>query len=112
MGQLYKVDIERDRRNIDAATDWDQTRREIEELNRKLESMGTVNLVAIEEYEELKKRYDFLNQQQNDLISARESLHKAISKINQTTKKMFLETFEKVCFQFRDYFKLLFNGVF
>ncbi|MDD5166933.1 MAG: AAA family ATPase, partial [Candidatus Omnitrophica bacterium] len=56
------------------------------------------------------KRYDFLMQQQNDLNSAKESLHQAILKINRTTKEMFLETFEKVREEFRNYFKLLFNG--
>jgi chromosome segregation protein len=66
--------------------------------------------VAIEEYDELKKRYDFLIQQQNDLFSAKESLHEAILKINRTTKQMFMETFEKVKVEFRNYFRLLFNG--
>ena len=69
-----------------------------------------MNLVAIEEYDELKKRYDFLTQQQTDLVTAKETLHEAILKINRTTKKMFLETFEKIQIEFRNYFKLLFNG--
>jgi len=83
---------------------------EIDTLKQKLDSYGTVNLVAIEEYDELKKRYDFLSQQQTDLITAKESLHEAILKINRTAKKMFLETFEKVRVEFRNYFRLLFNG--
>ncbi|MDD5254619.1 MAG: AAA family ATPase [Candidatus Omnitrophica bacterium] len=83
---------------------------QIQELKNKVESYGTVNLVAIEEYDELKQRYDFLNQQQNDLMSAKQSLHEAILKINRTTKQMFLETFEKVLLEFRNYFRMLFNG--
>jgi len=83
---------------------------EIGGLKERLDSYGTVNLVAIEEYDELKKRYDFLTQQQNDLTAAKESLHEAILKINRTTKKMFLDTFELVRQEFRNYFKLLFNG--
>ena len=83
---------------------------EIQKLKEKLDSYGSVNLVAIEEYDELKKRYDFLTQQQTDLVTAKESLHDAILKINRTTKKMFLETFEKIQIEFRNYFKLLFNG--
>ena len=83
---------------------------EIAALKRRLDSCGTVNLVAIEEYDELKKRYDFLIQQQNDLSTAKESLHQAIQKINRTTKQMFLATFEKVKAEFRNYFRLLFNG--
>ncbi len=83
---------------------------EISELKRKLDAYGTVNLVAIEEYDELKKRYDFLIQQQTDLVDAKESLHQAILKINRTTKQMFMETFEKVKVEFKNYFRLLFNG--
>jgi len=84
--------------------------KEIEELKKKLDSYGTVNLVAIEEYDELKARYDFLIQQQNDLASAKESLHQAILKLNRTTKQMFMETFEKVREEFKNYFRALFNG--
>jgi len=83
---------------------------EIDKLKERIDSYGTVNLVAIEEYDELKKRYDFLTQQQNDLVTAKESLQEAIQKINRTTKQMFLETFEQVREQFRNYFRLLFNG--
>jgi chromosome segregation protein len=83
---------------------------QISELKRKLDACGTVNLVAIEEYDELKKRYDFLIQQQTDLAGAKESLHQAILKINRTTRQMFMETFEKVKVEFKNYFRLLFNG--
>jgi len=83
---------------------------EIQKLKEKLDSYGSVNLVAIEEYDELKKRYDFLTQQQTDLVTAKESLHEAILKINRTTKKMFMDTFDLIKVEFRNYFKLLFNG--
>ena len=90
--------------------DENQLCTEIEKMKEKVDSYGTVNLVAIEEYDELKKRYDFLTQQQTDLVTAKDSLGDAIRKINHTTKKMFLETFEKVRQEFRNYFKTLFNG--
>jgi len=83
---------------------------EIQRLKDKINSYGNVNLVAIEEYDELKKRYDFLSQQQADLTNAKAALHEAILKINRTTRKMFLETFEKVKEEFRNFFRLLFNG--
>jgi len=95
---------------VSAAIDENQLSNEIEKLKEKVDSYGTVNLVAIEEYDELKKRYDFLNQQQLDLVTAKDSLQEAIRKINHTTKKMFLETFDKVREEFRNYFKTLFNG--
>jgi chromosome segregation protein len=83
---------------------------EIQRLKEKIDSYGTVNLVAIQEYDELKKRYDFLTAQQNDLVEAKESLQEAIGKINRTTRKMFMETFQMVREEFRNYFRLLFNG--
>ncbi len=107
--QNYKLDLEV---LTDTAQENNQSAllEEIGKLKEKLDSLGSVNLVAIEEYDELKKRYDFLIQQQTDLVTAKESLHEAILKINRTTKKMFLETFELVRQEFRNYFKLLFNG--
>ncbi len=94
----------------DVEEDEDVLAREIKKLKDRLESYGTVNLVAIEEYEELKKRYDFLNQQQTDLVTSRDSLQDVIQKINRNTRKMFLETFDRVREEFKNYFRLLFNG--
>jgi len=105
----YKLDLDNAGFN---AQDLDQKllEGEIQTLKAKLDSLGNVNLVAIEEYDELKKRYDFLAQQHSDLEAARESLHEAILKINRSTRKMFLETFELIRHEFRNYFRLLFNG--
>lgn len=83
---------------------------EIGELKKKVESLGTVNLLAIEEYEELKKRFEFLDKQRNDLTQARESLLEAIRKINRTTRSLFVETFGQVQNCFREYYRTLFGG--
>ena len=109
MASAYKIDLD-ELLEPSKELDHQALSSEIAEYKRKLDSYGTVNLVAIEEYDELKKRYDFLIQQQNDLSSAKESLHQAILKINRTTKEMFMETFEKVKIEFKNYFRLLFNG--
>ncbi len=109
MLEAYKADLET-AGDVAGGINADQVTQEIENLKNKIDSLGSVNLVAIEEYDELKKRYDFLIQQQNDLVSAKESLHQAILKINRTTKQMFLETFAKVKDEFKNYFRLLFNG--
>jgi chromosome segregation protein len=105
----YKIDL--DSPSL-PSVDIDQAlvEQEIQALKAKLDSLGNVNLVAIEEYDELKKRYDFLTQQHSDLSTAGESLHEAILKINRSTRKMFLETFELIRQEFRNYFRLLFNG--
>jgi chromosome segregation protein len=107
--QIYKVELESVKDNAENI-DGNVLVEEIKRLKEKLDSYGTVNLVAIEEYDELKKRYDFLIQQQNDLVTGKELLHEAILKINRTTRKMFMETFERVKEEFRNYFRLLFNG--
>jgi len=109
MSSAYKIDLGL-LEELNKELDRDILSAEISELKRKLDSYGTVNLVAIEEYDELKQRYDFLIQQQTDLVTAKESLHQAILKINRTTKQMFIETFEKVKVEFKNYFRLLFNG--
>jgi len=110
MAQLYKVDIDQEKLECDASGDWESVRRETEDLKRKLESMGTVNLVAIEEHKELEDRFNFLSQQREDLVRAKESLQEAIAKINKTTRKLFMETFEKIQFEFKNYFRYLFGG--
>jgi chromosome segregation protein len=79
-------------------------------LQAKLEAMGPVNLVAIEEYKQLEERYDFLCGQRDDLLSAQESLKKAITRINRTTRSMFVETFRKVNEHFGRIFQSLFDG--
>ena len=79
-------------------------------LQGKVDSLGTVNLLAIEEYQELKTRYDFLLAQQKDLDDARNSLMEAIRKINQTTKQLFEDTFKQVQETFKQYYQILFRG--
>lgn len=79
-------------------------------LQSKVDSLGTVNLLAIEEYQELKQRYDFLLAQQKDLEDARDSLMESIRKINQTTKQLFEDTFAQVQETFKQYYQILFCG--
>lgn len=80
------------------------------ELKTALEGFGEVNLMAIEEYQELKQRHDFLTEQQTDLQKAIDTLKKAIARINRTTTKRFLETFQLVNEKFKEVFHRLFNG--
>ena len=83
---------------------------QIAEIRAKLESMGPVNLVAIEEHEELEERFQFLTEQQNDLVKSKAQLLDMIRRINKTTTEMFTSTFEKVNTNFQHTFKQLFGG--
>ncbi|MCC7299550.1 MAG: chromosome segregation protein SMC [Verrucomicrobia bacterium] len=80
------------------------------EHRAKLESMGPVNLVAIEEHAELEERFAFLSQQEADLISAKDQLVEMIKKINATTTELFKDTFDKVNENFGIIFEQLFGG--
>jgi len=80
------------------------------ELKGALEGFGEVNLMAIEEYQELKRRHDFLTEQQADLQQALDSLRKAIIRINRTTTRRFLETLHLVNEKFKEVFTRLFKG--
>ena len=89
--------------------DWDFVESVIDELKQKLDSMGPVNIEAIEEFESLQERYDFLNKEHNDLTSSKDSLHKVINKINRETKNRFADTFEEIRKNFSIVFKELFG---
>ncbi|MBF0489625.1 MAG: AAA family ATPase [Candidatus Omnitrophica bacterium] len=83
---------------------------EIERLKKRCESYGAVNLVAIEEFDELKNRFEYLTKQQSDLLTAREQLMQTIQKINRTTRQMFTDTFARVNEEFKTHFSMLFGG--
>jgi chromosome segregation protein len=93
-----------------AGTDWTQVAQQVEALQQKLDEMGPVNLVAIEEYEETEQRHQFLSKQHDDLVQAKAQLMEVISRINTQTKEMFRETFEKIRDNFRTMFTEVFGG--
>ncbi len=88
----------------------DEQLERMEKLRHLIHRMGEINLTAIEEFEELNERHEFLTKQRADLEDALEQLRKAIRKINRTSRKRFRETFEKVNAQFQETFPRLFNG--
>ena len=82
----------------------------IEKLKAELSAMGAVNLKAIEAYEEHKKRHDFLISQRDDVQQSMQATLQVIQKINQTSREVFLETFEQVQANFQEVFTQLFGG--
>jgi chromosome segregation protein len=93
-----------------AATDWNAVAQQVEALQKRLDEMGPVNLVAIEEYEETEQRHQFLTTQHDDLVSAKTQLLEIINRINTQTREMFLTTFEKIRENFRAMFTDVFGG--
>jgi chromosome segregation protein len=91
-----------------AGTDWNAIAEQVQALQAKIDEMGPVNLVAIEEYEETEQRHQFLTQQHDDLVNAKTELMEILNRINTQTQVMFKETFEKI----RDNFRAMFVDVF
>ena len=92
--------------------EYDENEREvlIQEYRQKLERLGAVNLMAIEEFETLEARNNFLVSQEEDLRKSREALLDIVERIDGTILEMFMETFRRIQENFRDYFRRLFNG--
>ncbi len=95
---------------VAASADWTSIKSEIEALRQRLSGMGAVNTGAIEEYAELKQRYDFLKSQSEDLHHAKADLVKTIDEINQTSMNQFQITFEQIRKNFIYTFQTLFGG--
>lgn len=83
---------------------------ELKELKDKIGKIGEVNLSAIEEFDEISNRHEFLSKQYTDLIDAKEQLRKVIDRINRICTRRFKETYEAVNERFQKVFPVLFGG--
>lgn len=83
---------------------------QLQQLRSKLSEIGPVNLMAIEEYRGLEVRYQFLTAQEADLTQSIETLQKVITQINRTTKKLFMESYQKLRQTFSEMFVAFFQG--
>lgn len=93
-----------------AGTDWNAISEQVTALQKRVDEIGPVNLVAIEEYEEAEQRFNFLTAQHDDLVKAKDQLLEVINRINSETRTMFAETFEKIRTNFRALFVEIFGG--
>lgn len=78
-------------------------------MKKRLENLGEVNPTAVEAFTEMKKRYEFIVEQKNDLVTAKDSLLKTIEEVEATANQKFLETFNQVKENFIRVFKTLFT---
>ena len=88
----------------------EEVQREIDELRRKINNLGNVNLEALEELESMETRYDTLATQYKDLVSAKNSLQRIIDKINIDSRQLFADTLQTVKGHFQTLFRDLFGG--
>lgn len=83
---------------------------EVQDLEKAIRSLGPVNLEAIEQYEEVHNRLDFLNSQRDDILSAKNLLLETITEMNDEVKERFKSTFEAIRESFKVTFKQMFGG--
>ena len=94
----------------EAQQDIKLVRIDLEKVEQKIGRMGSINLIAIEEFEELNERKRYLDSQNEDLVSALETLQQAINKIDRESKEKFKHTFEQINDKLGSLFKRLFQG--
>ena len=87
----------------------DSLKERSERMRKRLENIGEVNPTAIEAYTEMKKRYEFILEQKNDLVTAKDSLMQTIQEVEATANQQFLDTFNKVRENFQKVFQALFT---
>jgi chromosome segregation protein len=83
---------------------------EIAELKKKIQALGPINNLAIEEYNDLKKRFDYYTEQKADIEKARGDIVSVIEEINKTSVDLFMDTFKRIQKNFNDIFRQLFEG--
>jgi chromosome segregation protein len=106
----FRVDLDA---IIDEPRTGDTTLEELQEKNerqrKRLENIGEINPTAVEAYTEMKKRYEFILEQKNDLVTAKDSLMLTIQEVEATANQQFLETFNRVRENFQKVFQALFT---
>ena len=93
--------------NLELIEEWVQR---LSEAKRKLERLGEVNLVAVQEYAEVKARHDTLEAQRADLEESVRSIRNTIAQLNRTCRERFRETFDRVNVLFKDGYPKLVGG--
>ncbi len=90
-------------------TPLEELKEKNERMRKRIENIGEVNPTAIEAYTEMKKRYEFILEQKNDLVTAKDSLMQTIQEVEATANQQFLDTFNKTRENFQKVFKALFT---
>jgi len=87
-----------------------ESKKELNEVKSKIRSLGSVNVSAVEEYKEVKERYDFMKEQIDDVQKSRSELHKLINQLTSQMQELFVVGFDKINENFKSTFTDLFGG--
>ncbi len=107
----FSIDLaETARENAGFLADYQEHANRLDMLRQRLSRMGEVNPLAAQEFDEISNEFSFLSEQQEDLETSIHDLHDTIDKLNETTRRRFLDAFEAVSNHFSDIFGRLFLG--
>ena len=110
LSEDYSLTYEKAKDGYTLSIPKDEAREEVIKYRSIIKGLGSVNTSSIEEYKEVKTRFDFLTSEKNDLVSAKDTLFEIIDEMDEVMKKEFKESFEKIRVEFCKVFKQLFGG--
>ena len=110
LSEDYSLTYEKAKNNYTLEISVEEARSEVLKYRNIIKNIGMVNIQAIEDYKRVSERYNFLNEQRNDLINAKETLLEIINEMDDVMEEEFASTFEKVRVEFKKVFKELFGG--
>ncbi|MDN6162426.1 MAG: chromosome segregation protein SMC, partial [Atopostipes sp.] len=106
----YKTSFEEARLHDELDMDLADAKKEVRLLKKGIDELGPVNLNSIEEFERVNERYQFLSEQQDDLLEAKETLFNTMDEMDSIVEKSFKETFKQVKAEFAKVFPKMFGG--
>lgn len=106
----YEMTYERAKKQYPIPENFAAAKEQVKLIKKSIEELGTVNLGAIEEYERIKERYDFLSRQQEDLLEAKRTLYDIMEEMDAEMSRKFSETFQQIKAEFTVVFQKLFGG--
>ena len=110
LNEDYNITYEKAKNDYVLVINESIARRKVNELKKIISDLGIVNIGAIEEYDRVKNRYEFLENQKNDLFKAENTLQDIINEMDSVMTSEFMKTFKLIQIEFKNVFKDLFNG--
>ena len=110
LGEEYNLTYEAATNKYKLEIDESLAREKVKELKNEVKEIGYVNVDAIEEYKQVKERYEFLNHQKEDLKQAETTLLEIMKEMDDIMKEKFLHTFENIRVEFKKVFRQMFHG--
>ena len=110
LSEEYLLSFEAAKEEYPLTLPIDEAKKKVKLIKLTLDELGNVNLGAIEEYDRVSQRYEFLIEQRDDLVEGKTTLFQVIDEMDEEMKRRFQETFEGVRFHFESVFKELFGG--